>query len=181
MKKIFKLLVFIAIILVCIYVYKKYDIKTKILKMIYPIKYSEYVEKYSEEFGIDKFLVYSIIKAESNFNKDAKSKSGAVGLMQLMEKTAQEIDSGIKEQDLYNEETNIKIGIEYYSKLLKYYNNSLELSLVAYNAGIGTVDKWIEDGILKKDGSNIENVPYKETNNYVRKILKDYKIYKMVY
>ena len=181
MKKIFNLLVFIAIILVCMYAYKRYNIKNKILKIIYPIKYSEYVEKYSEEFGIDKFLVYSIIKAESNFNKDAKSKSGAIGLMQLMEKTAQEIDPLIKEQDLYNEQTNIKIGIEYYSKLLKYYNNSVELSLVAYNAGIGTVDKWIGEGILNKDGSNIENVPYKETNNYVRKILKDYEIYKEIY
>ena len=59
---------------------------------------------------------------------------------------------------------------------------SVSLSpLAAYNAGIGTVDIWIEKGVIKKDGSDIENIPYKETNNYVRKIVRDYKIYQRLY
>ena len=57
----------------------------------------------------------------------------------------------------------------------------MELALAAYNAGIGNVNKWIEDGIIKEDGSNIENIPYKETNNYVRGILRDYAIYRNLY
>ena len=61
--------------------------------------------------------------------------------------------------------------------LLQKYEN-IELAVTAYNAGIGTVDNWIEKGIIKSDGSDIENIPYKETNNYVRKILRDYKIYR---
>ena len=56
-----------------------------------------------------------------------------------------------------------------------------ELALAAYNAGSGNVDKWIDSGTLKSDGSDIENIPYKETNMYVRKILRDYKIYKELY
>lgn len=55
------------------------------------------------------------------------------------------------------------------------------MAISAYNAGIGTIAKWIEEGIIKEDGSDIENIPYKETNNYVRKILKNYKIYKELY
>ena len=181
MKKLLKLIIFILIILVCIYVYKEYDIKNKVLKKFYPIKYKEYIEKYADEYEIDKLLIYSIIKAESNFDPTVKSKSGAIGLMQLMPNTACEIDPTITEDKLYDEETNIKLGICYFSKLLKHYNNSIELSIVAYNAGMGTVDKWIEEGILNEDGSNIENTPYKESNNYVRKILRDYKIYKDLY
>ena len=68
------------------------------------------------------------------------------------------------------------MGTKYLSILLEKYQ-SVELAVTAYNAGIGTVDNWIEKGIIKNDGSDIENVPYKETNNYVRKILRDYKIY----
>lgn len=65
--------------------------------------------------------------------------------------------------------------------LLQKYNNEYEIALAAYNAGIGTVDEWIQKGIIKKDGTDIENIPYKETNNYVRKIIRDYKIYQELY
>ena len=68
-------------------------------------------------------------------------------------------------------------------KLISYsekYKN-IEVAVAAYNAGIGTVDNWIEKEIIKSDGSDIENIPYKETNNYVRKILRNYKIYQDLY
>ena len=78
---------------------------------------------------------------------------------------------------LYDVDININLGTKYLSILLERYEN-IEIAVTAYNAGIGTVDNWIEKGIIKSDGSNIENIPYKETNNYVRKILRDYKIYK---
>ena len=53
--------------------------------------------------------------------------------------------------------------------------------MAAYNAGMGTVSSWIEEGIIKADGSDIENIPYKETNMYVRKIMRDYEIYQKLY
>ena len=59
--------------------------------------------------------------------------------------------------------------------------NNESVALAAYNAGMGTVKEWINEGIIKDDGSNIENIPYNETNMYVRKILKDYQIYKQLY
>ena len=105
-----------------------------------------------------------------------------------MEETAKDIakraniqiaSNEIKE-NLLNSEININLGTKYLSILIEKYQN-IEVAITAYNAGIGTVDNWIEKGIIKSDGSDIENIPYKETNNYVRKILRDYKIYEKIY
>ena len=74
----------------------------------------------------------------------------------------------------------MQIGTCYLATLLKRYENK-EIALAAYNAGIGTVDNWIDKGIIKADGSDIENIPYKETNYYVRKILRDYEFYNELY
>ena len=104
--------------------------------------------------------------------------------MQLMEDTAKDIlkrvdlkitDSELRD-NLYEADVNINLGTKYLAVLLERYKN-VEIAVTAYNAGIGTVDNWIEKGIIKDDGSDVENIPYKETNNYVRKILRDYKIY----
>ena len=157
-----------------------------ILKNIYPTKYSEYVEKYSKENNLDKYLVYAVIKAESNFNPNVKSNADAIGLMQLMEETAIERSNVIDNQDiaaydLYNPETNIKLGTSYLAYLLNLYNGNTVLAITAYNAGLGNVKQWIKDGTIKSDGSDVENIPYKETENYVRKILRDYQMYLKIY
>ncbi|MGN1326884.1 MAG: lytic transglycosylase domain-containing protein [Clostridia bacterium] len=188
MNKKVKIIILIAciVIILLILLAKVLNIKTIILENIYPKQYTEYVEKYAKEYNIDPLLVFSIIKAESNFNKDAKSSSGAQGLMQLMETTATEIAEKIdvsilEKENLFNPETNIMIGTKYYSELLSIYEGNMLLALTAYNAGIGNVNSWLEAGIIKKDGSDIENIPYKETNMYVRKILNNYKMYQDIY
>lgn len=185
LKKKTKILIVISLIILII-LFGILKIQNFILKKIYKTDYSEYVYKYSEENNIDPLLTFAIIKAESNFNRNIKSKSGAIGLMQLMESTALEEAEEVNEEiivteSLYNPEINIKIGTKYYSKLIKKYNNNTLLALAAYNAGIGNVDNWIKQGIIKPDGSDIENIPFKETNNYVRKIVRDYKIYQDLY
>ena len=86
-----------------------------------------------------------------------------------------------KKESLYNPELNIRLGAKYFSNLMKEYNNKELLALTAYNAGIGNVKKWVEQGIIQQDGSDIENIPFKETNNYVRKIVRDYRIYEELY
>lgn len=159
-----------------------------ILKIMYPRTYEEAVLVFSEEYNVDKNLILALIKAESNFDEDAISNRNAIGLMQLMEETAIDVankngidldDENIQEElcDVYK---NIEIGTAYIASLLGKYENE-EVALAAYNAGIGTVDNWIEKGIINKDGTDIENVPYKETNYYVRKILRDYEIYQELY
>ena len=160
----------------------------KMMKIMYSKKYENLVVIYSEKCQVDSDLIFALIKAESNFNSSAVSGKGAKGLMQLMEETAKDVskktDLKIEpdeiEEKLLQADVNIELGTKYISILLEKYNNTA-IALTAYNAGIGTVDNWIEKGVIKKDGEDIQNIPYKETNNYVRKILRDYKIYKKLY
>ena len=181
-----KIFVLIIIIFLIIFLFGVFKIQNSILKKIYKIDYYEYVYKYSKENDIDPLLIATIIKVESNYKRNIVSSSGAIGLMQLMENTAVEEANEINEnvtaiEKLYNPEFNIKIGTKYFAKLLKKYNNNYLLAAAAYNAGMGKVDMWIKNGIIKQDGSDLENIPIKETNNYVRKIARDYMIYQELY
>ena len=173
-----KILVVAVVILILIII-----LRNIIIKINYPQKYSQYVEKYAKEYKVDKELIYAMIKAESNFKAEAISNKEAIGLMQLLESTAYEVAEEIKKEitkeEILNPETNIQLGTKYLANLLNKYNN-IELAVAAYNAGIGNVDNWLSEGIIQESGQDIENIPFKETNNYVRKILRDYKIYKQL-
>ncbi len=188
MKKTVKiiLLTLLILIIILLLVFKVFRVQDIVLKKIYPKEYSEYVYKYSKEYEVDPLLVFAIIKAESNFNPNVVSSSNAIGLMQLMDTTAEEIANKlnilyVKKTSLYNPELNIQLGTKYFSNLMKEYEGNYLLALTAYNAGIGNVKKWIDQGTINPDASDIENIPFKETNSYVRKIVRDYKIYKELY
>ena len=89
MKRLLKFLITLLILASIIFIlFKVIKIDDIIMKKLYPLKYSEYVVKYAEEYNMDKYMVYAIIKAESNFDENAKSSSNAIGLMQIMETTA---------------------------------------------------------------------------------------------
>ena len=89
------LIIFIVIMLFVIGI-KVFDIYSRVLKMFYPEGYSEYVDKYAELYGVDRKWIFALIKTESNFRQDSISQSGAIGLMQLMEKTAIEVAKEIR-------------------------------------------------------------------------------------
>ncbi len=120
------------------------------------------IDEASETFNVDKSLIKSIIHQESEYNKNATSKKGAMGLMQLMPDTAELL--GI--EDPYNARENIIGGTRYLKMLLNKYGNNLNLALAAYNAGPDTVDKF---GDIP---------PYEETQNYVKKVLMNYNNFK---
>ena len=170
---IISVMVVIILVIICI--------NKQMVKVLYKREYSEYVSKYSQKYEVEEDLIYALIKAESNFDSDAISAKNAKGLMQLMYSTAEEIASknGIEltEENILEPEVNINIGTKYIATLLEKYN-CVEIALAAYNAGSGNVDKWIKNGTIKADGSDIENIPFKETNIYVRKIMRDYEIYR---
>lgn len=181
-----KIVISIAIILLIVILLKELNVYNLIRKQVYKQEYSEYVSKYAEENGIDPLWIYAIIKVESNFNSEATSGSGAKGLMQLMDNTATDIAKELKIDNfevnmLYNPEINIMIGVKYFDKLLSKYNENYYLAIAAYNGGIGNVDNWLNKGIISFDASDIENIPYKETNMYVRKTVNAHKVYVELY
>lgn len=182
-----KIVILIILVIIGLSICNKIDLKNvrnQIMMKIYKLEYSEYVKKYAKEYDVDKYLIFAIIKAESNFDQDAVSHREAKGLMQLMYSTAEEIakkvNVDLNEENILKPDININLGTKYISMLIQKYGN-INLALAAYNAGSGNVDGWIEKGTLKEDGSDIENIPFTETNNYVRKILRDYEIYKKLY
>ena len=153
---------------------------------MFPMKYSNYVEKYSDEYGLNKNLVYSIIKAESGFNPNAISPRNAKGLMQIMDSTGEWAAEKINIEDfessmLLKPEINIRIGCWYISKLINQYDQNVELALSAYNAGSGNVAKWLKDTDISSNGITLDRIPFKETENYVKKIKTYNYIYKKLY
>jgi soluble lytic murein transglycosylase len=177
---------FYIFLLLILFVIFSVNIAGYTLRQIFPTKYSDYVEKYSEEYGLNKNLVYSIIKAESGFNPKAISPRNAKGLMQIMDTTGEWAAEKIKIEDfessmLLKPETNIRIGCWYISKLINQYDQNIDLALSAYNAGSGNVAKWLKDADISSDGVTLDRIPFKETENYVKKIKRYNYIYKKLY
>ena len=143
---------------------------------MFPKRYENYIVEYSNEFGLEKELVYAVIKVESDFKKDAVSKSGALGLMQILPSTAKwiakELGEDYLDEKMFEPKTNIKFGCFYLNYLFEKFD-SLEVVICAYNAGEGNVLEWIENGRLEKD-----KIDFEETRNYLKKVEKYYRVYK---
>ena len=153
-----------------------------IQQLLYPKKYSVYVEKYAKEFNLEKNIVYSVIKAESKFDKGAVSHRGAKGLMQISDITRDWAIEELKLEkvDIFDPNVNIQIGCWYLNKLYKEFGR-LDLVIAAYNGGSGNVRKWLEDNSYSKDGKNLDNIPFQETSTYVEKVRKNYDKYNKIY
>lgn len=126
-------------------------------------KHSQIIATMAKRYKLPNSLIHAVITAESAYDAEAVSRAGAVGLMQLMPATAKRY--GVKNRR--NPYQNIDGGTRYLRDLLILFNNDLKLALAAYNSGEGTVKKY-----------NNQIPPYKETNEYVKKVLHFYKKYK---
>lgn len=160
--------------------------KEKYLLYTYPLQYEDFVEKYSSENSVDKFLIYAIIKTESNFNSNAVSNVGARGLMQIMDETFQWVrfrlgDSETVEYDrMFDPEQNIRYGTYLIGYLLEYFG-SMDEAVCAYHAGVGSVDSWLQNSKYSKDGKTLDTVPASDTKHYLNKIKDALQKYQKIY
>ena len=160
---------------------------TLIEKKTHPLKYTDHVEKYAEQYNVPRELIYAIINTESDFQSNAVSRAGAVGLMQIMPSTFKDITENFLYEDLdvgmlYDPETNIKYGVFYLSWLKTFYDN-WDCVVAAYNGGLGNVDKWLKDSECSEDGKTliVKKIPFEETRNYVKKVNKAKEKYTELY
>jgi peptidoglycan lytic transglycosylase len=136
-------------------------------RLRYPLRYSAIVRGHARNYRLDPRLLAAVIEAESKFHANAKSRSGAIGLMQILPSTAHGIalhtgGSNFHTEDLYNPEINVRYGAWYLRHLLDKYDDE-RTALAAYNAGQDNVDHWIADG---------SGIRYAETRAYVARVEK---------
>lgn len=157
--------------------------KEYIESVSYPIKYREYVEKYSEVYGLDKYLVYAFIRTESSFEPSAESSVGAIGLTQITEDTFDWIkgrlcpEEEIEFTDLYDPETSVRFGAYYIYRCMDRYGGNIETAAAAYHSGWTTVDTLLRE----QKSEFLVDFPYPQMKNYVHKISKAYEKYKEIY
>jgi soluble lytic murein transglycosylase len=179
----FKRLWGILLIIVVIIVGANYK---NIIKLFYPIKYESTVLKYSKEYELNPYLIYSLIRVESKFDTQAISPKDARGLMQITSQTGRYISKLLSESDfneamLLTPDTNIKYGAFYFRKLLKDFDNNMNCALAAYNGGEGNVRKWIKTNSNGQNALNITDIPFSETRQYLKRVNKYFSIYKFLY
>ena len=158
---------------------------SNVAKIFFPFNYSAYIIKYSEMYNLDPVMVSAVIKTESNFKTDAKSRKDAYGLMQITPDTAKWAAEKMNIKNfsldmLLDPETNIKMGCWYLSNLKSEFSET-DLVLAAYNAGRGNVQNWLKDPNHSSDGKSLYYIPFAETDKYVKKVNLYYKIYKFLY
>ena len=150
----------------------------------YPMTYKEQITQYSKQYDVDAALIASIANVESGFNNNAVSNKGAIGVMQLLPSTAEWLAEKLKmsysKDQLFDEEYNIKLGTFYLSYLISYFGNE-KSAVCAYNAGQGNVKNWLANKEYSSDGKMLSKIPFKETENYLKKINKNYSFYKTKY
>ena len=146
----------------------------------YPKKYDTEIANVCATFDIPKHTMYALVKAESNFNPNAKSHAGAIGLTQLLPSTAEYIciknDLDYSHFDLYNPYDNLYIGAMYLKYLISKFNMTYT-ALCAYNAGETVVRNWLKDTRYSYDQISLYEIPYNETKNYIEKIKNNEKVY----
>lgn len=152
----------------------------------FPQAYARYVIADGKKFGVPTSLVWSIMRGESGFREDIHSSAGAMGLMQLIPPTAKKMaqSAGIDDfnsQMLLTADTNIILGTKYLKRLDSVMKQNLPLIIASYNAGPHHVQGWLKDfGDLDFD-EFIEHIPYVETRNYVKKVMRNYFVYESLY
>ena len=147
------------------------------VRLRYPLEYEHIVRGHAQQYDLDAALLAAVIYSESEFDADARSSSGAIGLMQLLPDTAEGIaqytgGNRFEVDDLYDPEINVRYGAFYLRRLLRKYDDE-RVALAAYNAGQANVDQWVAEGR--------EEIPFPETREFVENVLEARELYARAY
>lgn len=146
------------------------------LELRFPLAHKTYIEKQAKHEDINPAWAFAVIRQESAFTTDARSSAGALGLMQLMPRTAREVARSLRikrprQRDLLKSNINIKLGVRYLRKLQERFNGNSVLATAAYNAGGWRVKSWMPKDVPQSADLWIENVPFTETRKYLKRVL----------
>lgn len=174
-KRVINLILFLGLLTLLFYFSYQF-----IITRAYPLRHKSQVIKASQKHNVDKYLIVAVIREESRFDEDSISKKGAVGLMQLMPKTARWISQqqgvSFNKKQLFSAKTNIDYGTWYIGYLQKRYKNR-NLALAAYNSGTTIVDRWL----AKHPEGNVNEFSYPETRNFIARVNISLRAYKKLY
>lgn len=161
------------------------DLPRDVLSVIFPLEYWDLIQKYANQYRLDPYLVAALVAQESTFVRDIKSSANAYGLMQLVPPTARayarKLNLRYTTSMLTNAESNVRMGTLYLSDQIKEFGD-VYLALASYNAGERAVRRWVSErpDVTEQD-EFIDDIPYPETQNYVKKILGTAEDYRRIY
>ena len=155
-------------------------------ELAWPRPFGESVGGATREFGFDPALVWAIMREESAYRPRVSSPAGALGLMQLIPPTADRVAgelgiAGFATERLYDPETNIRLGTYYLRSLVERWGGSQPLAIASYNAGPEAVQRWLRKNGAADPDVFVESVSYGETRRYLRRVLRSYRIYQLLY
>jgi soluble lytic murein transglycosylase len=155
-------------------------------RIAYPPAFREEVRRWASPARVPVDLVQALMREESGLDPRAVSPAGAVGLTQLMLPTAQEVARQLRlgrvaRADLTRASLNIRLGSRYLGDLVRRFDGSVALALAAYNAGAGAVSRWLDQRRGLEIDEFVEEIPVEETRGYVKRVLRSYAAYRLLY
>lgn len=156
------------------------------LRLIFPFPYASIVHQAALANEVDPLLVVALMRTESHFDPSAVSPRGARGLMQVMPDTAVWVAEQLPLptytiEQIHDPATNIALGTWYIRFLLGLFDQNTPLAIAAYNAGPGTVQRWLDDGVWSGSLQKVDAIPYDETRQYVQKVVNGYRLYRQIH
>jgi peptidoglycan lytic transglycosylase len=162
------------------------DRTADVWRATYPLAFRDMVEQWAKASSLDPDLLQALMREESRFNPSARSTTGALGLTQLMPRTAQDVARGLKlgrvnPRMLHRPGLNIRLGAAYLAELLSEFEGSTVRAVAAYNAGPVAVWRWVRASPDEELDAWVERIPISETRDYVKRVLGSYGAYRLVY
>lgn len=159
------------------------ELPLELWEHLYPAYFEDMIREHALKYEIDPLLALAMIREESRFNAWNESVAGARGLMQIIFSTGEWIAQKLNFEDFNNEmlfdpEINIDLGCWYIGYLKERFSNDLILIISGYNAGPGTTSKWLQQYSRSDLDNFVENIPYSETREHIKKVMKSYQMYK---